>query len=88
MVALSATLEGRANARSAAGNEFPAAYESEANVRSAATDESVAAYESECRPGGPYGALKIVEACLQTNRSYLHASPGRGRPCETWTVDE
>ncbi len=31
-------------------------------VRSAAADEFAAAYQSECRPGGPYGALKLVSA--------------------------
>ncbi len=31
-------------------------------ARSAAADEFAAAYQSECRPGGPYGALKLVSA--------------------------
>ncbi len=61
-------------ARSAAANEFAAAYHSECRpkepygalkiaarcARSAAADESAAAYQSECAPKGRYGALKMV----------------------------
>ncbi len=36
--------------------------------RSAAADEFAAAYQSECRPGGPYGALKIVPLRLDEDQ--------------------
>ncbi len=71
-----AQVSSKPSGRSAAADEFAAAYQSECrpggpygalgrSARSDPADDFAGSYQSECRPGGPYGALEIDHGDLQ-----------------------